>query len=226
MPADLSALLIAIIAIFPGSIGNKIFGNLVGTDWKEKEYQSILRLLGFSVVGVMIYSLVGNIFGWQPPTHLFPSTYGNLTPNTFNKTIVIPYIGHLICGSIAGIFGVLGAKSLAYFSGSSAHPGAWDDFIRKYVPNHWVVISLKNGEIYAGIVKHAAISAAQKERDIVVEEPCRFDTKTSNYVAVNYQQMFIPAEILYSIAVIPNIEDKRILPVGKNLFAEGGTENE
>jgi Family of unknown function (DUF6338) len=226
MPVDLTALLIVIIAIFPGSIGNKIYKNSVGTDWQEKEYQTILRISGFSVVGVMLYSLIGNVFGWTSPTHLFPSTYTNITPNNFISTIVYPYIGHLVFGSIAGLFGVFGAKSLAYFSKSSAHPGCWDDFIRRYVMDHWVIVSLKSGEVYAGKIKNADISTSRKERDIILEEPCQFDKTTKKYTAINYQHMFFPAEILYSIAVVPNTDDKRIMAVGQDLFSQGETKNE
>jgi hypothetical protein len=48
MPTSVSAVLVPLIAVFPGLIGNWVYQNLVGVDWREREWRSVLRMLGFS----------------------------------------------------------------------------------------------------------------------------------------------------------------------------------
>jgi hypothetical protein len=219
MPTSATAVLIALVALFPGLIGNTVYRRLLGVDWREKEWQSILRLLGFSVFGVVIYAIAGAGLGLLPPAHLFPEAYKNLKPSWVDLRVVIfPYVGHVLGGLVAGVLGAWGMKLLAKISSSTAYPSAWDDFVRSYTPKHWVVVSFTNGDVYAGKVKNADVAVSSDDRDLVLEEPCIFDEKTSNYRAVNYQYLFVRADKVFSIAAIHNADDKRILPVGETLF--------
>lgn len=227
MPDTIVGLLIIVIAIFPGLIGDKIYRVLIGADWREREWQGILRLIGFSVVGVTLYALFSAVLDWYPPVHIFPSTYENISSEgSLLSKIFIPYSGHLVGGGIAGLLGAWGAKLLARFSSSSAFPCAWDQFVRSFVPNHWVVIGLESGEVYAGKLKIADIAASMEERDLVLEEPALYNTETNQYISTSYQFMFIKSKALYSIAVVnePTI-DRRVTPIGDALFA-GGESNE
>jgi len=228
MPTSITALLIIIIAVFPGLIGDRVYQFIVGVDWREKEFRTVLRLIGFSVVGVAIYSLVADLFGWPIASHLFPQSYENIQPSSENlNQIFIPYAGHLAGGFLAGVMGALGIKILAWLTPGSIYPGAWDDFIRSYVKDHWVIISLSSGEVYAGKLKTADVSVATEERDLVIEEPCKYVEETKQYRAINYQFFFIPAKEIYSIAVVHNPDlDTRTIPIGDNLFSEGNDNEE
>jgi hypothetical protein len=63
------------------------------------------------------------------------------------------------------------------------------------------------------------ISVSQAERDIVLAEPAQFIEKENNYKVTPYQQLFLPAALIFSIAVVHNPEiDKRITSIGSNLF--------
>ena len=64
MPTTITALLIITIAVFPGLIGDRVYQFIVGVDWREKEFRTILRLIGFSVIGVVIYSIAHSIIGF------------------------------------------------------------------------------------------------------------------------------------------------------------------
>ena len=99
-------------------------------------------------------------------------------------------------------------------------------FIRKYVPDHWVVLGLESGEIYAGKLKIADTSSTNEERDLVLEEPALYNSDTGEYISTSYQYMFIKSKNLYSIATVhePTI-DKRVVPIGNTLFT-GGENNE
>lgn len=220
MPDSIASVLIIVIAIFPGLIGDRIYRSLVGVDWREKEWQGVLRLLGFSVVGITIYALIARIIGLPAPVHIFPATYTTITPETYDiSKIFIPYSGHLCGGALAGVLGAWGAKFLAKISSSSAFPSAWDTFIRKYVPNHWVVLGLENGEIYAGKLKIADVASTSEERDLVLEEPALYDFDSRKYISTPYQYMFIKSKALYSITAVhdPRI-DNRVVPIGNTLF--------
>jgi hypothetical protein len=223
MPDSFAGLFIIIIGVFPGVIGDKVYRSLVGVDWREKEWQGIVRLIGFSVVGLAIYAFVAEQLNLIPPLHIFPSTYSSAAPQKTKLTeIFLPYCGHLVGGLLAGFLGAWGAKILSKFSSNSAYPSAWDEFIRCYVQRRWVVIGLENGEVYAGKIKIADISSGKNERDLVLEEPALYDPSTSKYISTSYQYMFIKAKELYSMAAIyePGT-DCRIVPVGQDLFNQG-----
>lgn len=221
MPTTITALIIIIVAIFPGVLGNRVYQAIVGIDWRDKEFQVILRLTGFSVVGAVLYSVVADLASFLPlPLHLIPRSYESLSdrPEALLK-IIYPYIGHLVGGFVAGVLAALAVLLLAKISSTTAYPGAWDDFIRKHVSKHWVIIGLKNGDVYAGKIKTADLSVSKDERDIILEEPCLYEESTGNYRSLNYQYIFIASENLYSLAVVHDSKlDKRILRVGENLF--------
>ncbi|MDO3377705.1 DUF6338 family protein [Geoalkalibacter halelectricus] len=223
MPDTIVGLLIIVIAIFPGLIGDKIYRDLVGVDWREKEWQGVLRLVGFSVVGVTLYALASSFFNWPSPVHIIPSTYETLSSQTSNFAIIfIPYSGHLLGGGIAGLLAAWGAKLLSKCSSSSAFPCAWDQFVRSYVPNHWVVIGLESGEVYAGKLKVADVAASSEERDLVLEEPALYNTESGQYISTPYQYIFIKSKTLYSIAAVNEpTTDQRIIPIGESLFPRG-----
>jgi len=189
MPTSISALLIIVIAIFPGTLGNNVYRRLIGVDWREKEFRTIVRLIGFSVVGVVLYSIVAEFLDWPPALHLFPNTYINFSPEYLEK-ILPPYIGHLSAGFLTGIIAAGANRLISKFSFASAYPSAWDDFIRALVPRHWVIISLSSGEVYAGKIKVADSAVAEAERDIVLEEPCQYIENSKEYVALNYQYLY------------------------------------
>ncbi len=87
--------------------------------------------------------------------------------------------------------------------------------------DHWIVLSLSSGDVYAGKLKTADMSVAADERDMVIEEPCQFMEETGQYHALNYQYLFVPSKEIFSIAVVHNPQlDIRAIPVGESLFSE------
>ena len=227
MPTTATAALIALIGLFPGILGNYVYRAIVGIDWREKEPKGILRLLGFSVVGLMIYALAAEVLSLPAPLHVLPETYKSLSSANPNfSRIFLPYGGHLLSGLLAGVLGAFGAILLSRLSSQTGYAGAWDSLVRTFAPGHWVIAALANGEIYAGKLRAAEISVPGAERDIVLEEPCAFDRDSGNYRSSSYQYLFIKAEALYSLAVITDpTRDGRTVPINNYLFPEG-EENE
>jgi hypothetical protein len=213
---NLLSVLVLLLAIFPGALGGRIYRLLVGVDWREKEWQGALRLLGFSIFGVTLYSLFASWLHLLPPTHLFPSTYITVAadPGLVARLVFLPYTGHLIGGTLSGLGAALATRVLARFSSSSAHPCAWDDFIRRYAPGHWVTVGLTNGEVYAGKLLYADVGVASEERDLVLGEPARYESDSGNYVATSHQHLFITAANLSSIATYydPAMDQRTVQP--------------
>ncbi len=135
--------------------------------------------------------------------------------------IALSLLGHLIASVIVAILTILGVRIFSKWTLTSPYPSAWDDFIRVDVPKHWVVVRLINGEAYAGMIRIADTSVNQAERDIVLAEPAQFVENEKNYKIIPYQQLFLPAALISSVAVVydPNV-DKRITQIGINLFPE------
>jgi hypothetical protein len=66
MPTSAAALLILVIAIVPGALGNVVFTRLVGTDWREKELSTVVRVLAISVFGLALYAWIAVNLGCHP----------------------------------------------------------------------------------------------------------------------------------------------------------------
>ncbi len=75
MPSTITGLLIIIISILPGYLGNTIYKSMVGSDWREKDIHIIIRLLGFSILGLVLYSILSEVVALPPPVYLLPDTY-------------------------------------------------------------------------------------------------------------------------------------------------------
>jgi hypothetical protein len=220
MPTTIAALIIILVCVFPGVLGDRVYRTLVGIDWREKDFRAILRLIGFSLIGAVFYSVVAGFLNWPPPLHLFPFAIEALSsdPKQINS-IILPYIGHLIGSIFAGFTAARGTKLLAKLSPGSDFTCAWDAFVRKYAPGHWVIVGLTSGESYAGILKHVDVSVSPTDRDLILEEPCQYDEKSKNYKAINYQFLFIPANTISSLAAVHEpTQDKKMIPIGEDLF--------
>lgn len=227
MPETPTALLILLIAVLPGAFGNIIFQAVLGINWREQVWQSLLRLLGFSTVGVVLYIVFAGLTGAPPPLYILPDTYKS---GEFNASSLLPmavaYVGHCIASAVAGVLGVTGYRVLSIFAPASPYAYAWDDFLRNYVPGHWVAVTLVQGDSYAGILGHADTAATHDGRDLILREPARYDPATKNYIALPYQSLFLPGRLVASIAVVsePSI-DKRLTVIGESVFS-GGTSSE
>ena len=204
----------------------------VGSDWREREWRTVLRIIAFSFTGALIYTLSASATDLEPPLHLFPSTFQSLTPESPALVqLSVASVGHVLGSVIAAVLVVGFAKVLTRFSSRSLYPGAWDDFARLYAPKHWVVVGLTNGQVYAGKLKSSDVAVAMEDRDLVLEEPCAYNAESKQYISVSYQHLFVPAATWFSIAAISEPKDKRTVPVGEPLFPaqdskEGSNESE
>lgn len=228
MPTTFASALVLVIAVFPGMLGDKIYRTVIGVDWRQRIWEGLARTVGFSVVGVTIYALVASAVGWPPPLHVLPSVYTKIgTDGASLNELFLTYVGHLGGGLAAGAVGAAGARLLGVLSARTAHPGAWDEFIRRCVPGRWIVVSLRTGDAYAGRLRYADCSVASGERDIILEEPALFDEDARVYRTSTYQSLFISAGDVFSIGAISEPDlDSRVVAPGGLLFQEGNDERD
>lgn len=74
MSLTLTGLLVLIFAVLPGVPGEKIYQVLVGADWREDNWRRIIRLLTFSLFGLVLYAVVAPFLGAPLPSYLSPSS--------------------------------------------------------------------------------------------------------------------------------------------------------
>jgi len=220
IPETPVALLILLIAILPGAFGNVVYQAAFGINWREHLWESCLRLLGFSVFGVALYSVIANWTGLPSALYIFPDTYrtGSFNAATLFE-LSVAYFGHSVSSGVAGLVGVYTRRGLLSFYPVSPYASAWEDLLRCHVPSHWVAVSLVNGETYVGILERADTAPSYEGRDLLLEEPARYDDGRKNYVSLPYRTLFLPGRLVDSIAVVADpSRDGRITGINESVF--------
>lgn len=222
MPTTAQAALVIALALMPGLPADTLYRVLVGADWRRPEWERIITVLFFSVVGLVVYILFAPTIGLPIPTHVFPSTF---EPQALTAAslpgLATAVVGHIVFSSLVGLTAGWALRLATRWSPTSVYPAAWDAFVRSFVPDHWVVTTLTNGQSYAGILKVADVSVAGVERDIVLSEPALFSKEKGQYFPTRFQHIFIPAVLVSSVAAVYNEDvDKRISPIDQPLFHE------
>jgi Family of unknown function (DUF6338) len=165
----------------------------------------------------VLYSLA-TLLGAPSPTYIFPSLFASISPATL-PIVAVAYLGHCVAGAVVGLLAAACVNISSKLAGASGYPCAWDHFVRKCVPNHMVAVTLQNGDVYVGFLKTCDAAVEQKERDLVLSEPAVYIEEQRDYLALSYQQLFIPASLMYSIAVIYDPDrDARIVQTGQSPF--------
>jgi hypothetical protein len=222
MPTTIATAFVIVIAIVPGAVGSFLYNAVIGLDWREKDWDAAIRYVAFSMLGLCVYILVADRLNWWPAIHIIPATYAESTfvPSVMPR-VVWPYLGHL-CGSAAvGLAAALAKRAMGRISGATPYPGAWDAFVRDSLPDRWVAVSLKSGDVFAGYVKIADVGVTSADRDIVLSEPALYNADTKNYTTTSYHQLFLPADLIQNVATIANEADQRLGAVaGTELFTK------
>jgi len=222
MPDTIIGLIILLFAVLPGVPAYSIYKTFFGSDWRETEWDKIITVVIFSLLGIVTYIIVSTIIRLPSPIYIIPATFN---PDTFGVASLLPIAlsvtGHFVFSILIAIVAVLITRFFGRWTPSTPYPAAWDDFIRQDVQRHWVVVRLTNNEAYAGYIKNADASVSQSERDIVLAEPALYSEKEKNYRTIPYRQLFLPASMISSIATVHDPDsDKRITKIGTNLFTE------
>lgn len=221
-PSTAAGLLVLLLAVIPGLPAGKVYDALVGIRWRETDFQQLLRLLAFSILGLVVYSICAGEWGWPEPTYVMPGTF---TSPEFSvarlRFMGMAFLGHVAGASLVGIAAALGLKGLGAVFRISTERDAWDQFINFSAPEHWVLVTLRTGEIYAGKLHHADVSVGPEFRDIVLEEPALFDDDSGQYRTTWHQHLFINGSDVASMATVYAEEqdgEDRVSAPGESLF--------
>ncbi len=219
MPSTISGLLVILFAVLPGVPGNFIYQRLVGTNRKEEQWVTVIRMIGFSIGGLILYIVVGNYINAPLPNYISPKTFTNfILERLFLQNMSLAFSGHVIGSMAIGFLATRIVLVLNQWNKSTGYPDTWDKFISEYVGGHWVVVKLITGETYSGILARADTSVEQSERDIILKEPALYLKNQNNYRATSYQFLFLSGSIISSIGVVATQNDRRITKIGTFIF--------
>lgn len=221
LSSTLAGILVLVFAVLPGVPGDRLYRIFVGSDWREDQWQKTIRLLGFSLFGLALYASIAPLLKAPFPSYLSPILLEQAAKDEASfRRMLLALLGHFSGSAVAGSVAGLGMRSAARIMSASAFSGAWDHFVRHCAKDHWVIVTLQNGESYSGFIETADVSVASDERDVILREPGEYDATTNVYEAMQYQSLFIPGSFLSSIATVYNPSDKRIIPVGEAVFVK------
>lgn len=221
-PSTVGALILVAICVLPGLPGNKLYGWLLGGDWREEAWSRVLRIIGFSVLGLMLYVAATAVFDLPVPPYLQSGTFQNLTKETLydlNVALFGQFLGSAIAGAITGVI----VRVVGQIVSRSAYGSAWEHFIRDSIDAHWVIVGLQNGDAYAGYISVVDSNSNSPDRDILLIEPARYDEQERCYRTTEYQTLFLAGATINSIATVhePSRDKHRLTQPGENLFALG-----
>jgi hypothetical protein len=217
----IAALLITLFAVMPGILGNGIYELIVGSKRNEELWDRIFRIVSFSFLGLALYVLVFvPLFHLPVPLYLFPQTFSSPSiDQTQVVQTVLVLLMMILLSTLSAFFIAFAVKTYNKFSPvTTTH--TYDEFIRGYIHGHWVIVNLKSGESYAGILERGDINVKIEERDVILREPALYDKVKKNYFTSTNQYLYFPGDSIRSISVIydSSIDPDRIVPVNRQLF--------
>lgn len=217
MPTTLTALIAIVTGIVPGVLGESIYQAVAGSDWRESEWERAVRIITISVAGLLVTLAVMAVF--HIPETLRVPVVNSTIPVADLMPWVLIYIAHFVASSIVGAVAAWTSRKIRFVGRIGAYPDTWDVFVRDLVPRHWVVVTLKDGTSYAGMLEKADMSVREEERDIVLTEPARYDAARDQYITTQYQYLHLTGALVASVAVYydPRV-DSRVTEVETPLF--------
>lgn len=227
MPTTIASAIVIALAIIPGAFGSYVWDLVNGHDWRAKEWESALRFLAFSILGLAIYVLCAAAMGLPPAIHVLPATYAapNLTSDALLR-ITLPYMGHIVGSSLVGGIAAIAHRGVCKLRGWTPQPSAWDHFIKAAAPGRWAVVTLSTGDVFAGYLHTAEESAPAGERDVVLGDPARWDPQTGNYIVSSLRFAFFPAAIVQTIGAVRLDSELADEPtIGSPLFPNASKES-
>lgn len=215
-PNTIETLLIVLFAVLPGYVGDSVYTRVAGVDWRESPWRAGLRILLISVAGAYLYALFAGAanaitgLALPLPLYAFPAVLAD--PRALASEGVVrtggAFVGHVGTGVLIAL---VTPRAFRILPRSGTWPSAWDAMVREYVRGRWIIVELKNGQFFVAKLQTADASVTAAERDLVLEEPCRFDPVGRKFIPDTTQYLFLPAQSVASVAALTDIElDKRV----------------
>lgn len=147
MPTTVTALAIIVFAIVPGVLGETVYRLVVGNDWRQSEWERVVRIVTLSVGGLVFTSLI-LLMPRQLP---LPTTFSAISledPGDIRRLMRLAtgvYIIHFVSSSALGGLVALATRYVSEKTSMSTYPDSWDVFAKRYVVKHWVAVTLTDG---------------------------------------------------------------------------------
>jgi hypothetical protein len=220
IPTTAAGLLVILLGVLPGLPGDYIYRTWIGVSWRERDAHHLLRLLSFSVLGLVVYSVPAVWADWYLPEYVIPTTF---TSDSFSASDIprlgIAYLGHFSGSAIVGTAAAAGIRFLRWVVPYAVQRDTWDHFIRNTIPRHWVLVTLNSGDTYTGILDHADITVEPQYRDLILSEPYILEPESGEYQPTYQQFLFLKGSEIASVAVVCAAAlDKRVVPVTETPF--------
>jgi hypothetical protein len=219
MELDLWALLAVGVGIVPGIPGELFYRLIAGATWREDAWSRVFRIVGFSLAGLVLAILTFRFAG----IGVVATLCGAIIEQTFSESVVLGVAallaGQTIASTVVGLGSGYSVRGLCHVFHMTPYADGWDEYVRRFVPNHWVIVRLLDGSSFAGILSRADTTVPPENRDIILSEPAIFDEEEGNYLSVDHQYLFLPGASIASVAVVHDPEkDTRISQAGTVLF--------
>jgi len=208
MPSTINGLLVFLFALIPGVPGETVYSNVAGLNWRENRLRRVIRIIIISLAGLMCYILVddlGNhlgLFDLVDPIYVMPSMLAEGVSRETVSSITLAYLGHVMCSTTIGVGLAYGWDYVASRIQKTTYPSAWADLVDDHAPGHWVVITLKDGETWAGMIETADTNVPSEDRDVLLREPALYDENQGGYVVSQHQHLYLPADLVKSVAAV------------------------
>lgn len=227
MPSTLDTLLVILFAILPGIPGNTVYNKMAGTNWREEQWRTVVRILGISLGGLILYIIIGSFINAPLPSYISPTTFANfVVERTALVQMSVAFLGHFAGAIIVGYIGARVTQKLDEWTRSSEFIDSWHEFALVHASKHWVVVRIKGGEAYAGYIKTADTKVKAEDRNIILAEPAVYVKEQNKYLSQPYNYLFLPGKIIDSVAIYSKPLDKRITPIHEFLFSNSSQEGE
>lgn len=221
MPSTINGLIIFIVVLLPGVPGERLYNSWTGLDWRENKFQRSLRIASISTAGLVAYIIAAHVSGVPLPRYVLPETYAAITEAELVR-IAWAYTGHTGVAILIGVVGGYVQDWMAEQRDRTPYPSTWDDLVRELADGRWVVVALKNGDIFLGGIQEADINVPREDRDLILSQPARYSDTEKDYIGTDYQYLYLPQAQIESIAVMYDREEDgdRWVNPGARVFSE------
>lgn len=221
MELNLWAVVAIAVGIVPGIPGEVLYRLIAGGSWREDAWSRVFRIVGFSLIGLVLAVLSFRLAGIA----VVPEVATAVADQSVSESLVLGLAGLLlgqsVMSALSGTVSGFVVRWLCHAFSMTPYADAWDEYVRRVVPGHWVVVRLLDGSTLAGMLCRADVTVPPENRDIILSEPATYDEGLGNYLSLPLQHLFIPGASLASVAVVYDPQkDQRVSSVGGYLFIE------
>lgn len=166
MPTNLNEIVIVILFIIPGFV----FSRIMGFAFPSRARNATQIMLDSLAASCVSYAFLSPLVWWLLQLEHKPGVYGWLLAGWFLVLFLFPVVSALILIRVSDSAAGRWTRELLHFK--HPDPKAWDFFFRQG-RSSWVVATLKDGTLLAGLFSTDSFASAfPNEEDLYLERVC------------------------------------------------------